>query len=372
MIDLANLGIGTGGMTTPLATVLVSLIGAVATIIAASMQLRVAWHKEMLARAGHKPVTRKAKRGPIVAVIVLLLASAVGGFTLSQYLATGRHRNDAALEAELRGRINQLTASAQSLEKIRLFGQEDLLRQLRAEESLRVGNDGVATILGVGKCVSASTEAKSCNEQNALPLQLCVEIPITVSVSAIELFARRDDVLSPWHERRVIAGQDFGSGRFSEQPRERVISEKLKQVCQGVSYWNSEFNLQARMVVHFTAAEKLEPTQKLEAREQLEPAQRLETSQKLETLESIGRDVLVPTVSPAGTSPAANAAISPEITPEPSLEVSTEVSSEVSPKVGPAVNYVVNPEVSSAVTAEASPVAIPITAPITTPVTTRE
>ncbi len=364
MIDLANLGIGTGGMTTPMATVLVSLIGAVATIIAASMQLRVAWHKEMLARAGHKPVTRKAKRGPIVAVIVLLLASAVGGFTLSQYLATGRHRNDAALEAELRGRINQLTASAQSLEKIRLFGQEDLLRQLRAEESLRVGSDGVATILGVGKCVSASTEAKSCNEQNALPLQLCVEIPITVSVSAIDLFARRDDVLSPWHERRVIAGQDFGNGRFSEKPRERMISEKLKQVCQGVSYWNSEFSLQARMVVHFTAAEKLEPPQKLEAREQLEPAQRLETSQKLKTLESIGRDVLVPTT----TSPAANAALSPEVT--------SELSPEVSPKVSPDVSSAVNPEGSSAVAAEASPVAIPITAPIavpiTTPVTTRE
>jgi hypothetical protein len=244
VIDVTNI-------TMPMAALLASMIGATATITAAFLQLRIAWRKEMMERAAHKPVTKKAKRGPITPVVILLIASAIGGFALSQYLVTDRRNKDEALEAQLQGRIDQLNVSAQKLENVRLFGQDDILRQVRAEEAQRVGKDGVATIIGVGKCELASTEAKSCSEQNALMLQLCVEIPVAAAVSTIDLYARTDEEPGPWHEKRVVAGKDFGGGRYSEKPIERPSNEVYKQVCQGMTYWNSEFNLQARMVVHY-------------------------------------------------------------------------------------------------------------------------
>jgi hypothetical protein len=248
VIDVTNI-------TMPMAALLASMIGATATITAAFLQLRIAWRKEMMERATHKPVTKKAKRGPITPVIILLIASAIGGFALSQYLVTEARNKDEALELELRSRIDQLSVSAQSLEKVRLYGEDGILRQVRAEEAQRVGKDGVATIIGVGKCAVAVAEAKTCSEQNALQLQLCAEIPITASVSAIDLYARTDDEPGPWHEKRVVAGKDFGGGRYAEKPTERPINEELKQVCQGMNYWNSEFNLQARMVVRYATTQ---------------------------------------------------------------------------------------------------------------------
>ena len=130
VIDITNI-------TMPVAALLASMIGAMATITAAFLQLRIAWRKEMMERAAHKPVTRKAKRGPITPVIILLIASAIGGFALSQYLVTDRRNKEEALEAQLQGRIDQLNVSAQKLENARLFGQDDILRQVRAEEAQR-------------------------------------------------------------------------------------------------------------------------------------------------------------------------------------------------------------------------------------------
>lgn len=249
VIDITNI-------TMPVAALLASMIGAMATITAAFLQLRIAWRKEMMERAAQKPVTKKAKRGPITPVIVLLIASAIGGFTLSQYLVSEGRKKDEALEVELRNRIDLLTVSAQKLENVRLHGEDDILRQVRAEEVVRAGKKGVVSVLGVGKCVlaaEASADAKACNEQTALRLQVCTEIPAFATVSTVELFARTEEELAPWHERRVEAGKDFGGGRYNDKPAEHPINEDLKQVCQGISYWNSEFGLQARMVVHYTA-----------------------------------------------------------------------------------------------------------------------
>lgn len=229
-----------------------SLIGAAATVIVALIQMRIAWSKELKARAENRPVTKKAKRGPVLAVFVLSLASAVGGFALSQYLATDEIRGVETLKSELSSRIDQLNLSTQRLENVRLFGKDDLLRQVRLEEALHHGMDGEAAFIGVGKCVAAAeAEAKSCNEQHALNLQLCAEVPATATVSSINLYARTDDESRSWNESQVVAGYDFGSGRYSEKSMERSLSDSLKQVCHGLSYWNSETGLQARMVVHY-------------------------------------------------------------------------------------------------------------------------
>jgi len=61
-------------------------VAAAGTVIGALAQLRVAWRKEVSERARGVPATKKSRRGPVLAVSLLLIAAAVCGFALSQYL----------------------------------------------------------------------------------------------------------------------------------------------------------------------------------------------------------------------------------------------------------------------------------------------
>lgn len=248
--DLTNI-------TMPMAALLASMIGATATITAAFLQLRIAWRRELLARAEHKPVTKKAKRGPITPVIVLLVASAIGGFALSQYLVSEGRKKDEVQELELRNRIDQLTVSAQRLEHVSLYGVDDLLSNARIETVQKMGNDGVVALVATGKCVSATGDGAACSEQQAMNIQLCTEVPVSVTVTNIDFFARADDEFRPWSDSQVLAGVDFGGGRFGGKPNEQLVNDSFKQVCQGLDYWNSEAGLQARMVVHYVPNQQI-------------------------------------------------------------------------------------------------------------------
>jgi hypothetical protein len=57
-----------------------ALIGATATMSAALINLRIAWKKELKARAEKKPVNKANNRGPVITVIVLMIASGIGGW----------------------------------------------------------------------------------------------------------------------------------------------------------------------------------------------------------------------------------------------------------------------------------------------------
>lgn len=233
----------------PVAALLASLIGATATITAALLQLRIAWRKEMQERAQHKPVTKKAKRGPITPILVLVLASSVGGFALAYYMTNSARARTAELEESLNRRLQQL-------DNVQQLGLDVLQQQLRLDEALRAGRDGVATQLAIGKCGAGGdvSGAVECSEQQPLQLRLCVELPAAASVSDIALFARGEGEVREWRESRVAAGKDFGGGRFSESASERLLDESHKQVCQGIDYW-SRSGVVARMVVHYVPAQ---------------------------------------------------------------------------------------------------------------------
>lgn len=234
-----------------IAGLITSLIGAAATVLVALIQMRIAWRKELQARAEHRPISKKARRGPIWAVLVLLLASAVGGFSLSQYLMSERRNKAEVLESELNNRIDQLALSAQRLEHISSLGKDDLMQEFRLEEARRLGRAGVVAVTGVDKCLG--TESAKCNEQQALHVQLCTEIPVAATVSSIDLFVRKDD--RPWQSGSVTAGNDFGDGRFEVKPIEQAMTDELKQVCHDLRYWGGDY-LQARMVVRYVPGEK--------------------------------------------------------------------------------------------------------------------
>lgn len=239
----------------PMAALLASLIGAAATITASFLNLRMAWKRELLARANHKPVTKKSSRGPILPLLALLLASAVGGFALSFYPGIKGHTNTEVLEAELRSKIEQLNVTTQRLEAVSLNGTDAIAQQVRDEERRKRGMEGAIALVMLEKCVAASAEGQvPCNESTAQPVRLCTEIPADSSVTAIDLYARPEGDTRPWSERRANAGNDFGGGRFAARTTERPVSDSAKLVCQELLHWNSDHAINGRMVVRYGAS----------------------------------------------------------------------------------------------------------------------
>ncbi len=223
----------------PVAALLASLIGATATIATTLIQLRIAWRKELQAREKRQPVTKQARRGPVTAVVLLLLASAIGGFALSQYFATENRRQAEQVQADLRSRLDQLNSAVQRLE------------QSTPAAGASTRSRTSATIM-LGRCTAAADAP--CSEQQAQHVTLCADLPATAKVDRVDLFVRDADSSRPWAESRVDAGQAPANTRFNGDPFERLDGDNGKQVCEEFLQWDSEHDRAARIEVHFSVA----------------------------------------------------------------------------------------------------------------------
>jgi len=56
-----------------------SMIGALATVAAALVQLRISWRREIRERERGQPITKKTRRGPVTFIFILALAASVAG-----------------------------------------------------------------------------------------------------------------------------------------------------------------------------------------------------------------------------------------------------------------------------------------------------
>src|SRR5256884_9816890 len=97
-----------------------SMVGALATVAAALVQLRISWRKEMKERERGQPITKKTRRGPVIVVFALLVAAAVGGFALSQYFVSLREGAGGTLRADLPSKLSGINATAPRLEQARM------------------------------------------------------------------------------------------------------------------------------------------------------------------------------------------------------------------------------------------------------------
>lgn len=246
MLELSNISM-------PMAALLASLIGASATITAALLNLRMAWKKELLARAQQKPVTKKSSRAPVMPILVLVLGAAAGGFALSYYHLGNKSRaSAAALEAELRLRIEQLDAATRRLEIISRRGIAGVAQQVRTPAPRRSGPRGAVASVVLERCEpGARQEPWDCDESTAQPVKLCTEVPADARILSVELHARAAGDPRPWTAARIEPGEDFGAGRFAERTTETLIDETTRQVCQELRYWNSESPVVGRMVVYY-------------------------------------------------------------------------------------------------------------------------
>jgi len=236
-----------------------AIIAAIGTVIGALIQLRIAWRKQMTERARGTPVTKKSRRGPVLAVFVLLIAAGVGGFAFSQYLMAQSNRDSAALRGEMQMQLAQISATAERLERVQLRNRGSNESEAQSAEDARRGAEGVAATTTVGPCRARAAQSsgnaeRACSEQDALQVTLCASVPSSAAVTDVALYARPADAQQSWTESLVTVGQDVGRARFTEKPVERAESDQTKLVCANFASWDGERAQSARLVVKYSAA----------------------------------------------------------------------------------------------------------------------
>ena len=229
-------------------------IAAAGTVIGALIQLRAAWRREVSERARGVPVTKKSRRGPVVAVGLLLIAAAVGGFALSQYWVAQSDRESAAVRGELQRQINQISATAERLERATLREHESTEQPVAARAAIETVT--VTATLGPcrGRTIDASGGAPGCTESETAQLTLCASIPSSATVNDSLLYARPEKSRQAWNDSLVAVGQAVGRARFPDKPFERAEAEQVKQICAAFNSWDGEQAYGARLVVKYISA----------------------------------------------------------------------------------------------------------------------
>ncbi len=228
--------------------VMAATIAAAGTILGALIQLRITWRKELSERARGVPVSKKSRRGPVLAIGVLLVAAAVGGFAIAQVWLRPSDRESAEARAALESQVASLSATAARLERATLSARPE------APAVLREG-DVETAMTTVAACRSrVPTEPRACEEQDAVPVSLCAGVPAAAVVTGTALYARAAGGTQPWNEHLALPGQDLGNARFIDAPAERDGADGMKDVCASFVSWDATRGYDIRLAVSVRAA----------------------------------------------------------------------------------------------------------------------
>jgi hypothetical protein len=183
-------------------------------------------------------------------IFALMIASAVGGFALSQYLMALRYGDQEAIRAELQAKLSEIAASAARLEHARMDAPKGIAEPKPAEPS-REGDEGATGSVVVAACKADAPGKHDCSETGAARVAVCARVPAAATVREVQLYTRLEDSQQPWAEARVQSGQDAGQAKFVEKFYERADVDGSKQVCQSFASWNGEKARLARILVKY-------------------------------------------------------------------------------------------------------------------------
>jgi hypothetical protein len=234
-------------------SVLAAMIGAGATLFTALLNLRLSWKKELKERERGQPITKKTRRGPVLAIFLLMLACAIGGFAFSQYLMAQGESEARDLQAELRATLSEISAVAKRLEQVSADKRGKPDAPVQRSESQRPREEGVTVVAGVAPCKPRQSKksAPPCAEQDAAQVSVCAQVPLAAQVKDVALYTRFQDSQQPWSESAVAPGQDAGQARFQDKYFEQPDGAATKQVCSHFANWNGEKARLARIVVKY-------------------------------------------------------------------------------------------------------------------------
>jgi hypothetical protein len=226
--------------------VLAATIAAAGTVVGALIQLRAAWRREVNERSRGAPLSRKSRRGPILAILVLMTAAAVGGFALARGTRGDSERENAAVRDDLRAEIERIRTTTDRLARTGIAGPEAAGSLAPRRPSPAVA----AAAVTVAPCRPASA-APTCAEADALAVELCAAVPAAAFVTDSALYIR---VRPPAPERgdgRVEAGESAGQARFPERPAEHTEPGHAKLVCVPFVNWSASAPATARLEVMY-------------------------------------------------------------------------------------------------------------------------
>ncbi|MDH4190813.1 MAG: hypothetical protein OEW21_11475 [Betaproteobacteria bacterium] len=231
------------------------MIAASATLFTAFLNLRLTWRKEMKDRARGQPITPKNRRGPILTVVVMMLASAVAGFAFSQYLIAQGEHDARSQQAEVHAKLAEISAATRRLEQARTEERGKADAAAQRAETVRAGEEGVAAVASVAACNARHTASAkgtvACTERDAVQIGVCAAVPLAAQVKDVALYTRFEDSQQLWSESSVAPGEDAGQARFQDKYYEQPDSATSKQVCFRFANWDSGRGRLARIVVKY-------------------------------------------------------------------------------------------------------------------------
>lgn len=257
-------------------TVLAALIAAGATMLTTLLQLKISLSRDTGAARAQTGSSRRKNKMPVLLLVVMLTAAAVGGFALSQWFADRERIQQTELRQELQARITEISRTAGELKQTRL----DTRAEVETDVLRRMGSRGVVALATVSPCRAAqipvvqtattepgaapgvatapsqSSETPACSESEATHVTLCAPIPGNAVVSHVDLFVRSADGDASWQASRVAAGQEVEQTRFSEQVTEALADDGQKHVCHTFASWSTQRSRIARMVVRYAIADE--------------------------------------------------------------------------------------------------------------------
>jgi hypothetical protein len=250
-------------------TILAAMIGAIATVSAALFQI-------VTAIKSRNKIDVKPRRGStmrsILAVLALMVASAVGGFLYSELLKQRDGEDLRAMRMELR-ELKELTTAArvpaQSLMQSppSVVPPEPQPATAAMNVNLPQGALRAESVAYVPACRRVTAEGQmtaACSEAEAQRIALCGSIPAYARIETIDLFAQPDAVQKPWEEHRASLEQDLGGARFTGKSFEYAQSSELKAVCVNFMQWSSEHSHIARIVVNYAFGQAETPASSAE------------------------------------------------------------------------------------------------------------
>lgn len=227
-------------------TILAAMIGAFATVSAAVFQI-------FSSIKSAKKVETKPRKGStmrsILAVLALMVASAVGGFLYSELLKQRDGDDLRAMRDELRELKDLARATREPMPMVAQTAMEPAPAVVPVSQSQT--SQHVESVAYVPACRKGSHELGACSEQDAQRIALCGSIPAYARIEQIELFAQPDAVQKPWSEHRATLDQDLGGARFTGKSFEYAQSAETKAVCVNFMQWSSEHSHIARVVVSY-------------------------------------------------------------------------------------------------------------------------
>lgn len=232
-----------------------TVVGAAVTLVAALINLRIAWRREVLSRM-QGPRGGKPRRGLLPAIAFMVAAAAVGGYALALYLMQLHEGESALLRTELRQRAQQIQSSAERIESARVQERLVTLTEARSNEERRRGAEGASAATRLAPCRARADAV--CREEDAVRAAVCAVMPAKAVAVEIAAFGGLTVAEGPGAYAPAALGADLGTARIAPKPIERSDGGD-KLLCLEAWSWDGQRSLDLRIVVKYLLGDVAAP-----------------------------------------------------------------------------------------------------------------